>query len=174
MTALSFRFVQIIAALCLMLSAALPLAVADPQVVRVSQFSGKQVPRYESLRYSAVHGRQGPSLDHPILWRYEKLGLPVLIVRETHGWRRIRDHQGDEVWVQARMLSDKPRALVTRDTIVRKAEAPGARPLVTLKEGVVPELVTCSEIACRVKIDKVTGWVARADLWGTEILTAGL
>ena len=39
--------------------------------VKISRFSGKPLPRFESLRYSAVHGRQGPNLDHQILWRYE-------------------------------------------------------------------------------------------------------
>ncbi|MEM9377179.1 MAG: SH3 domain-containing protein, partial [Pseudomonadota bacterium] len=59
------------------------------ETIKISRFSGKPLPRFESLRYSAVHGRQGPNLDHPIVWRYERAGLPVLVVRETHGWRRI-------------------------------------------------------------------------------------
>ena len=40
------------------------------ETVKISRFSGKALPRFESLRYSAVHGRQGPTLDHEILWRY--------------------------------------------------------------------------------------------------------
>ena len=57
----------------------------DAQTLKISRFSGKPLPRFESLRYSAVHGRRGPHLDHPILWRYEREGLPMLVVRETHG-----------------------------------------------------------------------------------------
>ncbi len=84
------------------------------ETVKVSRFSGKPLPRFESLRYSAVHGRRGPDLDHPIVWRYEREGLPMLIVRETHGWRRVRDPDGDEVWMQARMLSEAPTAMVVK------------------------------------------------------------
>ncbi|MEO0982249.1 MAG: hypothetical protein AAFX03_06315 [Pseudomonadota bacterium] len=36
-------------------------ASAEPPQTKISVFSGKPVPRFESLRYSAVHGRAGPS-----------------------------------------------------------------------------------------------------------------
>ena len=104
MTALFARIL-----LCLTLVVGLGVFASEArqqaETIKISRFSGKPLPRFESLRYSAVHGRQGPNLDHPILWRYEREGLPMLVVRETHGWRRVRDPDGDEVWMQARMLS---------------------------------------------------------------------
>jgi len=78
--------------------------IVEPQPQRVSQFSGKPVPRFETLRYSEVNGRVGPSLEHPIRWRYEREGLPVLIVKESQDWRRVQDPDGEEVWMHARML----------------------------------------------------------------------
>ncbi len=147
---------------------------AEPQAIKVSKFSGKEVPRFESLRYSAVHGRQGPSLEHPILWRYEKTGLPVLILRETHNWRRVRDHQGDEVWIQARMLSSDPHILILNDTLLRKGEDADSEPRAQLKSGLVAELIRCGAAACEIKIDKTKGWALKTDLWGSEIETAGL
>lgn len=146
----------------------------EEPIVRVSKFSGKQVPRFESLRYSAVHGRQGPSLDHPILWRYERQGLPVLIVRETHGWRRIRDPQGDEVWVQARMLSAQRHSLMVRDGLLRKDAAIDSDPIAQLKAGALLELTGCTGKACQVSVDDMTGWVDHLDIWGAEAHTGGL
>ena len=121
-----------------------------------------------------MHGRQGPSLDHPIVWRYEREGLPVLVVRETHGWRRIRDPQGDEVWVQSRMLSATRHGLIVSDTVLRKADAPDSRPLATLKSGAVLELTGCNSVACQVKAGKLSGWVDKAQLWGTQTESAGI
>lgn len=143
-------------------------------VVKISRFSGKPLPRFESLRYSAVHGRQGPNLDHQILWRYEREGLPMLIVRETNGWRRVRDPDGDEVWVQARMLSDTRTALVTREVELKRGPEAEARSKARLKAGVIAELSTCDGGWCKVKVGRETGWLPQSDLWGTEVATGNL
>ena len=98
-----------------------PLAVADNEAPRVSPFSGKPVPRFESLRYSTVNGRVGPSLQHPIAWRYEREGLPVLIVKESMDWRRVRDPEGVEVWMHARMLSGQTTGIVRQDATLKNS-----------------------------------------------------
>ncbi|MEM6652663.1 MAG: SH3 domain-containing protein [Pseudomonadota bacterium] len=144
------------------------------ETIKISRFSGKPLPRFESLRYSAVHGRQGPNLDHPIVWRYERAGLPVLVVRETHGWRRIRDPDGDEVWMQARMLSESRTVMITRDSQLKRAPDAAARPKAHLKEGLVAELIACSDGWCEIEVDRRSGWLPKARLWGTEVDTAGL
>lgn len=152
-------------------------ADAEPvaaNTVQISQFSGKPVPRFESLRYTAVHGRQGPSLDHPILWRYEKEGLPMLIVRETHGWRRVRDRDGDEVWVQARMLRPDRKVVTTEQIMMFDKPNDDANPNATLQRGVIADLQGCDGKWCEIKIERRRGWVAKASLWGVETQTGGL
>ncbi|MHA7857394.1 MAG: SH3 domain-containing protein [Henriciella sp.] len=142
--------------------------------VKISRFSGKPLPRFESLRYSAVHGRQGPNLDHQILWRYEREGLPMLVVRETHGWRRVRDPDGDEVWMQARMLSSERTALVVSEVELKRAPEQVARSKARLKPGVIAELIACEDGWCEVKIARNGGFVPESVLWGTEIETGKL
>lgn len=149
-------------------------AIAEPGVQQVSQFSGKPVPRFESLRYSAVHGRQGPSLDHPILWRYEREGLPMLIVRETHGWRRVRDKDGDEVWMQARMLSADPKVVLTAETVMRRKPDADAAGQAKIGPGVIADLQSCDRAYCKIKVDGLSGWVPSASVWGVETESAGL
>ena len=142
--------------------------------VKISRFSGKPLPRFESLRYSAVHGRQGPNLDHQILWRYEREGLPMLVVRETHGWRRVRDPDGDEVWMQARMLSSERTALVTSEVELKREPEDAARSKARLKPGVIAELIACEGGWCEVKIARNSGYLPESVLWGTEIETGKL
>ena len=133
---------------------------------QISRFSGKAVPRFASLRYSAVHGRRGPGLDHPIIWRYEREGLPVLIVRETTGWRRIRDVSGDEVWVGARMLSEDATALVTEETTLRSRPSEQSRALARLEADVLVRVDTCADGWCKVEVGKTRGQVRQTALWG--------
>ena len=143
-------------------------------VVKISRFSGKPLPRFESLRYSAVHGRQGPNLDHKILWRYEREGLPMLVVRETHGWRRVRDPDGDEVWMQARMLSETRTAMITREIELKRAPETEARAKAHLKPGVIAELVSCEEGWCEIEVDRKSGYLPESALWGTQVSTGKL
>ena len=144
------------------------------ETVKISRFSGKPLPRFEALRYSAVHGRQGPNLDHQILWRYEREGLPMLVVRETHGWRRVRDPDGDEVWMQARMLSETRTALVTRDVDLKRKPSDDAPSKARLKSGVITELTGCEQGWCKIKVGRQSGWLPQSDLWGTEVATDNL
>jgi SH3-like domain-containing protein len=164
--------------ICLALLAGVGMAQVEArqsaQIVKISRFSGKPLPRFESLRYSAVHGRQGPNLDHKILWRYEREGLPMLIVRETHGWRRVRDPDGDEVWMQARMLSETRTALVIQDVEMKRAPDAEAHSKLRLKAGVVAQLENCDSGWCRIEIGRDSGWLPQSALWGTDIATGNL
>lgn len=98
----------------------------------------------------------------------------MLVVRETHGWRRVRDPDGDEVWMQARMLSTTRTALVTREVELKRRPAEDARSKARLKPGVIAQLGDCEDGWCEVKIDRESGWVVKSVLWGTEIATGRL
>lgn len=133
----------------------------------LSRFSGKPVPRFETLRWAEVNGRVGPSLSYPIAWRYNRKGLPVLVVKESGEWRRVRDPAGDEVWVHERMLASGPMAMVTETTLLIDAPAGDAASLAQVGEGVLVEVERCDGAHCRVRAGNFRGWIARAKLWGT-------
>lgn len=140
---------------------------ADPsQDPRISPFSGKPVPRFESLRYGTVNGRTGPSLDHPIAWRYEREGLPVLIVKESMEWRRIRDPEGAEVWIHARMLSAHQTGMVRADTHLKEQANGEAGAIAILQNGVIVDILADKGGMVKVRKDRRLGWVEQADLWG--------
>lgn len=141
---------------------------AEPET-RISQFSGKPVPRFESLRYATVNGRTGPSLDHPIAWRYERSGLPVLILKESMDWRRVRDPAGAEVWVHARMLSSKQTGIVNRDAVLKRKMDADAEDIALIQAGVIVDILEGDKIWMKVRKNKMTGWVEHGDIWGQPI-----
>lgn len=138
---------------------------AEPEP-RISPFSGKPVPRFESLRYSTVNGRTGPSLEHPIAWRYERAGLPVMILKESMDWRRVRDPEGAEVWVHARMLSGQATAMVQRDLSLKRRADAGAEDVALLQAGVIVEVLGQREDMVQVRKGRVSGWVEASGIWG--------
>src|SRR4029453_16249428 len=70
------------------------------------------LPRFASLDSKEVNLRAGPGKDYPILWVYQRRGLPVEIIQEFDTWRRIRDRDGTVGWVQQNLLSGRRTALV--------------------------------------------------------------
>ena len=116
-------------------------AAEGPQVTRISQFSGKAVPRFETLKFAAVNGRSGPSREQSVVWRYERKGLPLLIIKETRDWRRVRDPSGDEVWVHARMLEPGSAAMMQAPFTLRETPDLASREIAAVEKGVLVELV---------------------------------
>lgn len=100
--------------------------------------------------------------------------MPVLVIRETHGWRRVRDKDGDEVWVQARMLSDARTAMTTRETKLHRRADSDSDGRALISSGVIVEVETCENAWCRVQVSNRKGWIEEASLWGTRLGTDGV
>lgn len=139
---------------------------------RVSDFSGKLVPRYASLRHSTVNGRSGPSLDYPIRWTYERAGLPVVIVRESQDWRKIRDPLGDEVWVNKSQLAAERTAITTDTGAIFREANPRSAHIARFEAGAVLTLGDCAGNWCKVEAEGHAGYARRTQLWGIDALTA--
>jgi SH3-like domain-containing protein len=137
---------------------------------RVSDFSGLPVPRYSSLRYDKVNGRAGPSLDYPIAWSYARLGLPVVIVRESQEWRKIRDPQGDEVWVPRRMLAAERTAITTDKGAIHRTAGTRSAAVARFEAGAVLQLGECVGAWCRVEAEGRKGFTLKSQLWGADDL----
>ena len=128
----------------------------------------RAVPYWASLRSDEVNMRVGPSENYPIDWVYHRVGLPVKVVRLYQGWRRVRDQDGAEGWVVARLLNPQRTAVV-----VGKGLAPmraGANSAATLRwrvePGVVGTLGECTDGWCELNIGGRAGWVEQQRLWG--------
>lgn len=142
----------------------------DPAAARVSTFSGLPVPRYSSLKFGEVNGRAGPSADYPVAWSYQRAGLPVVIVRESEEWRKIRDPQGDEVWVHRSQLSGGRTAVTTTEGAIRARPDQRAEPIARFAAGAIVSLDACKSGWCQVRAAGRKGFAPAAQLWGASDL----
>lgn len=136
--------------------------------VTISRFSGKPVPRFETLKHDKVNGRQGPSKDYKVQWEYARKGLPVLIVKESGDWRYVRDPMGDEVWIKKTQLAGQPNALTLGDFLLKAGRAPDSGDVASVAAGVLVELGTCDAAMCLVTARGFRGWAPRDKLWGAS------
>ncbi len=148
---------------------ALPPAAADslpePQV---SRFSGKPVPRFETLRFGKVNGRTGPHRDYKVAWEYARKGLPVLILKESGDWRYVQDPVGDEVWIEKNQLTGPGNALTRSAFILKAGRASDSADVAEIGPNVLVGLGTCDESMCQVTADRFRGWAPREQLWGAS------
>ncbi|WP_066556515.1 SH3 domain-containing protein [Croceicoccus bisphenolivorans] len=143
--------------------AALLLAQSGPALAE------EEVPYWVSLRADEANMRVGPSESYPIEWVYQRVGLPMKVVRKLSGWRLVEDPDGTRGWIVSRFLSLERTAIVTGDepaAIRAKPEKTG-KLLWRAEPGVSGELGECRDGWCRFAVGEKSGWMAENRLWGT-------
>ena len=130
-----------------LLMALLTLPIAMPKAQQPSdngRVTGLPVPRFVSLRRDEVNVRFGPGKQYPINWVFTRRGIPVEIIAEFGNWRKIRDYEGVEGWINAGLLEGQRTIMIqgtTRD-LKRTADAK-ARVVLKAQPGVIGRLFDC-------------------------------
>ncbi|WP_246135531.1 SH3 domain-containing protein [Pararhodospirillum oryzae] len=131
--------------------------------------SGLPLPRFVSLRSNEVNMRSGPGTRYPVIWIYRQRSLPVEIIAEYDNWRKVRDHEGAEGWIQQSMVVGY-RTFITLGAVqvLRADPGPQGRPVARIGPNVVGRLHNCpaGSAYCRVEVADRQGWLPRAGLWG--------
>ncbi|MCY1232798.1 SH3 domain protein [compost metagenome] len=137
--------------------------------------SGLPLPRFVSLKSKSVNLRIGPSVDYAVAFRYMKPGVPVEIIQEYDNWRRIRDADGTEGWVNQALLSGDRTAVAApwmrgkgEGVFVNMRRDPqGTSPIVARMEpGVIVHVGECNGDWCHAETQGVEGWIAQSEIWG--------
>ncbi|MBD8555315.1 SH3 domain-containing protein [Rhizobium sp. CFBP 8762] len=137
--------------------------------------SGLPLPRFVSLKSKSVNLRIGPSVDYAVAWRYLKSGLPVEIIQEYDNWRRIRDADGTEGWVNQALLSGERTAVTAPwmrgkgDSVyvnMRREPQVNAAVVARLQPGVVIRMGECNGDWCHANAGGAEGWISQGEVWG--------
>lgn len=128
----------------------------------------REVPYWATIDTTELNMRVGPSVNYKIEWVYRREGLPVKVIRVIDGWRLIRDPDGDQGWVVARLLSADRGAIVVGKGVaaLRAAPAENARLKWNAEPGVVGRLGECEAGWCNFDVDGRAGWIRADRLWG--------
>ena len=134
-----------------------------------AETSGLPLPRFVSLRSDEVNLRSGPGVRYPVDWIYSRRDLPVEVIAEFEAWRKIRDWQGTEGWVDQSLLAAKRMIVVVGGEHGLRSE-PDDKAVLLAKVGanVVGKLIKCprASLYCQVEIENIHGWLKRDEFWG--------
>ncbi len=151
--------------------AVLPAApkTAAPQATQAKPADAKFSPHFAALRADKVYLRTGPSADFPVQWVYVRKGLPVEVIAVFDIWRKIRDVDGAEGWVNQQLLTGRRSVLITgeiRD--LRHDPQPDARIVARLEPGVIASVSRCDPAWCELRAGGYQGWLKREEVWGVS------
>jgi SH3-like domain-containing protein len=135
--------------------------------------SGLPLPRFVSLKSGRVNSRIGPGLSYSVDWLYLKPGLPMEIIQEYDNWRRVRDADGAEGWINQSLLSGRRTAMAApwhkgknaRIDLLSEPDG-GSHAVAILEPGVIGTIKTCTGEWCQMTFDGYTGWIDQSLVWG--------
>lgn len=135
--------------------------------------SGLPLPRFVSLKSGRVNSRIGPGTNYPVDWLYLKPGLPMEIIQEYDNWRRVRDADGAEGWINQALLSGKRTGIVApwqkgKDGQVGLLAEPDphAAPVALIEPGVIGTIKLCNGSWCEMNFAGHEGWLSQSLVWG--------
>ncbi|MDI6025565.1 SH3 domain-containing protein [Corticibacterium sp. UT-5YL-CI-8] len=136
--------------------------------------SGLPLPRFVSLKSGRVNSRIGPGLGYSVDWMYMKSGLPMEIIQEYDNWRRVRDADGSEGWINQSLLSGKRTAIVApwqrgKETQVNLLASgdKDARVIAMVEPGAIGTIRVCNGQWCEMTFDgRNRGWISQSLVWG--------
>ncbi|RCL00224.1 MAG: hypothetical protein JSC189_001235 [Candidatus Tokpelaia sp. JSC189] len=139
--------------------------------------SGLPLPRFVSLKSNRINARVGPDQNkYAIAWTYRRQGLPVEIVQEYDNWRRIRDSDGEQGWVNQALLSGRRTAIITpwqkdKKQLQDMHKQPSANSALAarVEPGVIGNIRQCNGEWCELAIGKNRGWLKQNKLWGVYL-----
>ncbi|MCV0394745.1 MAG: hypothetical protein K5872_00895 [Rhizobiaceae bacterium] len=135
--------------------------------------SGLPLPRFVSLKAGRVNARIGPGLNFPVDWLYLKPGLPMEIIQEYDNWRRVRDADGAEAWINQSLLSGKRTGIAApwhrgKETLLSLRTEPDeeASTVASVEPGAMGRILQCDGQWCEMEFGSVRGWMEQTRVWG--------
>lgn len=136
-----------------------------------SASANRDVPPYwSSLRYNDANMRVGPSGQYPIVWNYNRAGLPLMVLRTREGWSFVEEIDGTRGWISDSQLLRRRTVLITGEgnAVLRDEPKPTGKLQWRAEAGVIGKLLGCQGNWCEIDAAGRTGWVEASRLWGIE------
>ena len=120
-----------------------------------------------SLKKSKVNVRYGPSFESPIKYVTKKINLPIKQIDKKENWRRIIDSKNNSGWIHWSQLKKINSIILLEDKILFKNSSNFSKPIAKIKEGRLLIVQKCEGEWCKVKTEKIKGWIKIDNVWGS-------
>ena len=119
-----------------------------------------------SLKKNKVNVRYGPSFESPVKYIYKKINLPIKQIDKKENWRRIIDSKNNSGWIHWSQLKKNNSIILLEDKILFKNSSNFSKPIAKVKEGRLLIVQECDGEWCKIKTQKIKGWIKKDNVWG--------
>ena len=118
------------------------------------------------LKYNKVNVRYGPNKDDQIKFVYKKKYLPLKVIDRKENFRKIIDHKNNNGWIHISQLKSPKSLIVMENKTLFKKNSIFSKPIIKLEKGKLVLIKKCKENWCKIKTNKISGWLRTENVWG--------
>ena len=117
--------------------------------------------------YFIGESKPGPYLTLTLFFfKDKKINLPIKQIDKKENFRRIIDFKNNSGWIHVSQLKNVNSIIPSTDKILFKKPSKFSKPLANVKRGRILVVIKFDGDWCKVKSDKLKGWVINKNLWG--------
>ena len=118
------------------------------------------------LKYNKVNVRYGPNKNDQIKFVYKKKYLPLKVIDKKENFRKIIDHKNNNGWIHISQLKSPKSLIMMENKTLFKKNSIFSKPIIKLEKGKLVLIKKCKENWCKIKTNKITGWLRTENVWG--------
>lgn len=128
-----------------------------------------KLPYWASINAGKARMRTGPGQQFPVVWMYQRAGLPVKVIATYPSWRKVEDPDGTQGWMQANLISEKRTAIVIGEIRpMRAAPSISGKVIWQVEPGVSGAITDCAQGWCKLDVGGKQGYLETTHLWGAN------
>jgi len=120
-----------------------------------------------TTKYNEVNVRNGPGLNHLVIYKILKKGYPLIIISNFENWSKVSDINGAMGWISNSQLTEKKYVIITSSyEYLYKFPNERSKKIAKVMKNFVLENEKCNVEWCFVKEKEIEGWVRKKGIWG--------
>ncbi len=120
-----------------------------------------------TTRYNEVNIRNGPGLNHLVIYKILKKGYPLKIISNFENWSKVVDVNSIEGWVSNSQLTEKKYVIITSNTeFIYKFPDIKSKKIAKVMKNFILKNQKCNQDWCFIKDKGIKGWIRKRGIWG--------
>ena len=120
-----------------------------------------------STKFNEVNVRNGPGLNHLLLYKILVKGYPLKEIREFDNWKKVQDFSGRVGWISKSQLSRQKYVItILPDQYLYKFPKKDSKKIATVKKESLLKIIKEAKGWLFLESDGVKGWITKNAVWG--------
>jgi len=123
--------------------------------------------KFFSTKFNEVNVRNGPGLNHLLLYKILVKGYPLKEISEFDNWKKVQDFSGRIGWISKSQLSRKRYVItIVPNQYLHKFPTNNSKKVATVKKESLLKITKETEGWVLLESDGIKGWITKKAVWG--------